>query len=306
MSSNLDIKVIEIASRQAGIITRRQAMAAGMTDRMIFRRVQRRRWRRVAAGVYALYPTPPDRIPLAIAVAKLTATVSHEAAGDIHGFARIPPGRCVVTVPHRLTNRCDDVIVHESTDLAPEHVMSVDDLPVTTPERTLVDLAAVLRPRHLRVVVESALVQRTVELDGLWACFSGIARRGKPGVAAMRGVLTELSGDPVVVESELERRLLELLRNSGLPEPVAQHGLPWRSTSTGRVDFAYPKARLIIECDGRRWHTSVESFEFDRRRDNLAQLAGWRVLRFTWADVIQRAPYVIQAVRSALPARPAA
>ena len=58
MSSNLDIKVIEIASRQAGIVTRRQAMAAGMTDRMIFRRVQRRRWRRVAAGVYAPLPDP--------------------------------------------------------------------------------------------------------------------------------------------------------------------------------------------------------------------------------------------------------
>jgi predicted transcriptional regulator of viral defense system len=297
---------MEIASRQAGVITRRQALAIGITDRMIFARSQSGRWQRPAPGVYCVYPTPHDRLALAVAVAKLTATVSHESAGAMHEFERLPVGRCVVTVPHRLTNRCDDVTVHESTDLTPDHVMMMDDLPVTTPERTLVDLAAVLRPKHLRAVVEAALVRRQVEIADIWACFESVARRGKPGVTAMRAVLTELCETPVMVESELERRLLSVLRSSGLPDPVMQPGLPWRATSTGRVDFAYPQAKLIIECDGRRWHTSVESFELDRRRDNLAQLAGWRVLRFTWVDVTSMAPYVVETVRSALRAQPAA
>ena len=50
----------------------------------------------------------------------------------------------------------------------------------------------------------------------------------------------------------------------------------------GRVDFAYPQIRLIIELDGRAWHSTLEAFESDRMRDNHAQLAGWRVLRITY------------------------
>jgi hypothetical protein len=273
---------------------------------MIFRRTQSGQWRRVAPGTYALYPTSPDRLPLSVAVAKLAAVASHESAGELHGLMRVRPRRVVVTVPHRRTNRCEDVVVHESTDLAPGHIMVVAGLPVTTPERTIVDLAAVTRPTALRSIVEAGLVTQRIEMPGVVEVFDEIARRGKPGVAALRIILEELGGAPVVVESELERRFLEVVRGAGLPDPVVQLRVPWRSRTAGRVDFAYPDVHLIIECDGRRWHTAFESFEVDRRRDNLAQLAGWRVLRFTWADVTRSAPQVVQAIRAALASRPAA
>lgn len=306
MYSSMDNKAREIASLQGGVITRRQALAIGLSDRMVFRRTQSGQWRRVAPGTYALYPTPSDRLPLCIAVAKLAAVASHESAARLHGLVRVPSKRVAVTVPHRRTNRCQDVVVHESTDLAPHHVTVNGGLPVTTPERTIVDLAAVTRPMRLRSIIESGVVTQRIEMASVVRVFDEIARRGKPGVAALRTILDELSGGPIVVESELERRFLEVVRTAGLPDPVVQLSVPWRSRTAGRVDFAYPVERLIIECDGRRWHTAFESFEVDRRRDNTAQLAGWRVLRFTWGDVTRSAPHVVHAIRSALAAQPAA
>jgi very-short-patch-repair endonuclease len=67
----------------------------------------------------------------------------------------------------------------------------------------------------------------------------------------------------------------------------------------GRVDFVYPDARLIVEVDGRRFH-GPETFESDRRRDNAAQLVGWRVLRFTWRMVTEQPEYVVSSIRRAL------
>lgn len=243
----------------------------------------------------------PDPIrPLAVAVAKLPAVVSHESAAELHGLANVPLGRVVVTVRHRSSNRCLGVVVHESTDLAPEHIERLADLPVTTVARTFIDLAAVMGPRRYRRVVDDAIAARRLDLDELRRRFAAVARRGRPGTALLREVLDELGPGHVPAESELESRLLELLDAGGMPVPVRQLPLPWRTRETGRVDFAYPQHRLLIECDGRRWHTSVDAFQNDRRRDNLAQLAGWRVLRFTWDDVTGRPGDVLDTLTTAL------
>ena len=95
-------------------------------------------------------------------------------------------------------------------------------------------------------------------------------------------VLEVRAGGSFLGESQLEVMAQRLFRDWGLPEPVPQLSLPWRSSVSGRVDFAYPHARLIIELDGRAWHSTLEAFESDRMRDNHAQLAGWRVLRITY------------------------
>jgi very-short-patch-repair endonuclease len=76
--------------------------------------------------------------------------------------------------------------------------------------------------------------------------------------------------------------------------------LPWRSPVNGRVDFAYPEIRLIIELDGRAWHSTLEAFESDRMRDNHAQLAGWRVLRITYRMLKDNPQMVRDLVRRAL------
>ena len=101
-------------------------------------------------------------------------------------------------------------------------------------------------------------------------------------------------------DSVLEQRLLALIKESGLPEPTTQFRPAWLAPTNGRVDFAYPDQRLIIEGDSRKWHLLMKSFEIDRQRDNQAQLAGWRIFRFSWNDITERPDYVASAVRIAL------
>ncbi|MGH8875223.1 MAG: endonuclease domain-containing protein, partial [Acidimicrobiia bacterium] len=161
-------------------------------------------------------------------------------------------------------------------------------------------LAPVLGPRHLRSLVQHCLIQRLCKWTELEETLTKLARRGRPGSKPFRDVLTEIGPGVALSESVLELLAYELLICHGLPEPVRQHPLPWRDTRDGRVDLVYPHARLIIELDGRRWHTQAEAFEMDRRRDNLAQLAGWRVLRFTWQQLKNHPEEFIAVVAQAL------
>lgn len=93
----------------------------------------------------------------------------------------------------------------------------------------------------------------------------------------------------------MEALLFAVLRAGGLPDPVRQHPLP-ALTGRGRVDAAYPAAHLIVEADGRRWHTRVDDFARDRQRDIEAGLLGWRVVRLVWADLVDRPTWVQQVV----------
>ncbi len=126
---------------------------------------------------------------------------------------------------------------------------------------------------------------------------------GKKGSTALRQVLAERGPGYVPPEGELERRLLTVLRVGGLPAPVRQHPLPALAGS-GRVDVAYPCRRLLIEGDGRRWHTNPASTKADRSRDNEAAALGWRALRFGWDDLLPRPDRVCQVVRCSLSVPP--
>jgi very-short-patch-repair endonuclease len=81
--------------------------------------------------------------------------------------------------------------------------------------------------------------------------------------------------------TELERLLYPFLDRDELPPYVRQAPISY-PTLTATVDAYIPDWRLIVEADGRRWHTRKEDFEKDRQRDNAALAAGLVVIRFTW------------------------
>ena len=91
-----------------------------------------------------------------------------------------------------------------------------------------------------------------------------------------------------------------MIRLASLPEPALQFRPLWLKHVNGRVDLAYPDALLVVEGDGREWHGDEYTFQADRERDNIAQLAGWRILRFTWHDITERPHYVVTWIRQAL------
>ena len=112
--------------------------------------------------------------------------------------------------------------------------------------------------------------------------------------------MADRGGWAVPEVSALEERLIELIDRVGLPPASREFRAPWLAPSDGRVDLAYEERRLVIEADSRRWHMLADAFLTDRERDNRAQLAGWRVLRFTWWDIEERPEYVVSMIREAL------
>ena len=167
----------------------------------------------------------------------------------------------------------------------------------TSRRRTVLDLACLLHPEQLKRVVDDELVSGRLTIDQLDA-LTATEGCGRRGVVLLRRLLDQRRDAPV--ESELERRFLDLVRRSNLPDPVSQYPASWAGeTGPGRVDFAYPDERIAIELDGRRWHSDAAAFESDRRRDQRALLQGWRTIRFTWRQVNQH-PDEVVAVLSRL------
>jgi hypothetical protein len=291
-------RVYQLAGQQAGYITRRQALACGMSTDAVSRRAGTNRWVRVKPGVY-LIPgfVPTLRGRLMAATATLGAVVSHESAAEIHDLPGVPKGLAVVTVRIRTTNRFPDVIVHQSTDLSKAQVVEVEDLPVTTPVRTTIDLAGRMRAPAIGRIVDHLVVNGIASLNEFVDQVAELARHGKPGMKTMHRVLEMRVGEEFMGESQLEMLGIRLLREWGFPEPEVQYPLPWRSARRGRVDLAYPSIRLIIEFDGRKWHSTLEAQENDRLRDNLAQLAGWRVLRISY-QLLKEQPHMVRAMIS--------
>jgi very-short-patch-repair endonuclease len=99
--------------------------------------------------------------------------------------------------------------------------------------------------------------------------------------------------------SVLESALRVLLAAHGL-RPESQYVVRDRGRFVARVDFCFPAARLIVETDGRRWHDPEDARTFDRRRANACAALGWRLVRFTWAEVLHNPQYVVATVRAAL------
>jgi hypothetical protein len=250
------------------------------------------------AGVYRILDLDEPRDRLRAAVAALPeAVVSHESAAEFHDVPALRRGLAVVTVHTRTTHSFPGVIVHRTSDLEPHHVVDGAGLPTTSLARTVLDLSACLRPAHLEDIVDDLFAARRLALDDLAQVVTEVGRRGKTGSAALRSLIEARIGAPPR-GSRLERLGLDLLRNAGFPDPETEYTIPW--SPKRRFDVAYPDRRLAIEWDSRRWHTQAEAFEQDRRRDRQAVVHGWRLLRFTWLDVIERPGEVAASVRAAM------
>jgi very-short-patch-repair endonuclease len=194
----------------------------------------------------------------------------------------LPEGgpRIDVTVPSSSgRSRRGAMIVHRSP-LGTHEVTRKEGIPVTTPTRTMLDLAAVASRRELERAVDEAAYLR-LDLGGLEP------RRGRRGGAAISRVLAEHRAGTTRTRSELEERVL--CRRADLPAPEVN-----ASVEGFTVDFAWRVQRLIVETDGWQAHGTRAAFERDRRRDADLTTAGWRVLRVTWARVM-REPHAVAA-----------
>lgn len=299
-----DGKVMSFLHANAGVITRTEALALGMPGTTLRRWVDRGQLVSAGTGVYVLPGVlEQERTLLRAATRALDAVVSHESAARLHGVDLLDPSRITVTVPVRRSNRFSEVIVHQITDLTIDETTRILGLTVTDPTRTIVDLAAVLPPKLLAACMDQAVRMKLTTYERVADRLEFHARKGKRGVKNLRGALAARLGSNFVSDSTLETWLLKILEDFGLPLPVTQFRPDWLRHMNGRVDMAYVEEEIAIEGDSRRYHGTPEAFQIDRTRDNLAQLSGWILLRFTWEDITKRPAYVADTVAGALSLR---
>lgn len=273
-----------VAAQQSGVIRREQLRAAGVTDWAIRRAVEDRLLRRVAPGLYADAGAPPTELQslwIAHLAAGPSSVVSHESAGRLWGIEGVRAGRPTVTVPHDVSPRPNPLCaVHRSRHLDPVDVGRMDNLPVVRPARTIVDLAPLYGRARLAAIVDHAHFQRIASVAEVGAVLARIGLDGRRGLDPLIDVLDERSDGAAETQSYLERLLGEVLALAGIREFSRQHPLPTDGSFHGWVDVYLAWARLIIEADGRRWHSRQADMRRDRERDLAAAERGVQTVRF--------------------------
>lgn len=265
------------AAAQRGLVTRSGLLDAGLTSREIERRLEVGRLYRVHPGVYAV--GHPRLAPLAGELAAVLAcgtgtVLSHRTAAGLWGLIRRTAGPVHVTRAgsHRVGPR--GVVVHQTRRGPPSAVHL--GLPVTTPVRTLLDLAATESTHTLERAVNEAGARRLA----IPAEVRAALQPGRRGTAVLRALL---DGGPPLTRSEAERRLLALVRRAGLPRPLTNVRV-----GPFEVDAFWPAGGLVVEVDGYAFHSSRAAFERDRLRDAALQAAGHRVMRVTWRQITEQ------------------
>lgn len=301
----LDQQIADIAARQYGLFSRAQVLALGPDNHLIHRRLAAQRWLHLEPGVYSL-PGWPDswrrRLWCAYLDVGPPAGTSHEAAAALHGLLYFPAGPVHLLVPHGAHHRGPRPnYVHQSRDLKPDHLTTVDGLPVTTIARTFCDLAATARRGRLTRALDDAHLTRRCPIPTVLQLATDLSRPGKAGLGWLTTTLADRGPGQAVPESALERRLVAVLRKGGFNNLKLQHGFPWRPDAPNRVDVLL-NDRIIVEADSRRWHGRVDSMAEDRRRDRDAQNHGYPVYRFLYEEVKHEPDQIVETLRSAVAA----
>jgi predicted transcriptional regulator of viral defense system len=294
-SPPLDVAMAALASRQHGVVTRAQLRTLGLSDDAVDTRAAGGRLHRLHRGVYAVgHPVlgPRRRWLAAVLACGPRAVLSHAAAAALWGLRPSAATAVDVTVPGSGGRRKRPGLrIHRARDLAGQ-ATAHHGIPVTTPARTILDLAATLQRRPLERVLDTAESARLTDVAALEALAG--AHVGHRGASRLMTALSTHEPGTTLTKSELEELFLKLCADAGLPRPSVN------ARVTGpEVDFVFAERRLLVETDSWRHHRSREAFERDRERDAIHTRAGYRTLRFTHTQLTQTPGTVAETVRAA-------
>jgi very-short-patch-repair endonuclease len=271
---------------QCGVISRTQALDAGVTRGAIREHLAAGRWQRLSPGVYATFSGVVPRVARLWAVvlaAGPDAVLSHETAAELADIIDRPCPAVHVTVPHgRKVRPMAGVVVHRSRNIDKlRH--PVKEPPQTRIEETIIDLAQAARS----ITDAYGWCARAVNAGKTTAGRLLDALQQRPRVRR-RQLLREGLGDVLAgCRSVLELSYLRKVeRAHGLPKGERQVRVT-RARLRNYLDVLYRRYTLNVELDGEAAHPYAERFR-DRHRDNVGVVAGSASLRYGTADVEER------------------
>jgi very-short-patch-repair endonuclease len=296
-----DRRIAQIARRQRGLISLEQLSGLGMDRKTAHKRVEVGLLHRVHTAVFAVGPAPlgiEGRFMAAVLACGPAAVLSHRSAAALWGLIERSHS-CPVDVmaPHRRGRIPMGIDAHRDGSLATEDRTERHGIPCTTVARTLLDLAAVIPVYELRKAISEAEVLRMLDHSAVRALIR--RGRGRRGVARLRMLMDDINPEVKRTRSEMERMFLRLCDRAALPRPEVNAEL---SVAGRRLtpDFLWRDAGLIVEADSRRYHDTDSAFQHDRKREQLLQLAGWRVSRCTWEQIEREPRALAETIRGLL------
>jgi hypothetical protein len=302
MDSELPPTLRNVAQRQDGVVSRAQALRAGLSAGMIKFRVSSGRWRQIHLGIYATFTGGPGRgsqLWAALLSAGPGAMLSHETAAELQRLADKPAEMIHVTVPvQRRVTAPGGVSLHRSARAA-EAVEASSYPPRTRVEETVLDLTQTAATfDDVCGWVTRALARDLTDEKRLHA-----AMRRRPRLR-WRTDLDELiaaaaDGDHSVLEFRYDR---DVERAHGLPGPARQAPFAGPGARRGRRDRVYEAYGIVVELDGRVAHPAENQWK-DKARDNAAAADGMQTLRYSWTDVRRHACATAVEVARVLQAR---
>jgi very-short-patch-repair endonuclease len=274
-------RIEQIARVQRGRVSRTQLLAVAIKRKAIARRVATGYLIQLHRCVFAvghLAPTSLGDETAALLACREGAVLSHYTAARIWGI--LPPGSgdglIHITVEGERTTRIPNTTVHRTRDLQPRDIRIHERLPLTSPARTVLDLAPLLTLRELERALDQALINHLTspsQIRELLDCAPGRAGTIRLKALATRATTTR-------TRSEAEERFLALIRAAELPHPEVNAPL-----HDYEIDFLWRDRRFAVEIDGYAYHSTRTAFEHDRRKDAHLQAAGFTTMRVTWMQL---------------------
>lgn len=292
-TQNLDRQVADLAQRQHGVVARWQLLAMGMGRRAIVGRLKRGQLHEVFRGVYVVGVrriSKRGRWMAAVLACGGGAVLSHRSAARF--WRLLPPASESVDVTCSKSEVERRGIVGHRSPLQADEWLVRDGIPVTSPFRTVFDLAAEAEMRELeRAFHEAEARQLTdrVSLPMLLERYPG--RRGSKNLRA----LLEARQTVGITRNDFEEAFLALVDLYDLPRPRMNAPLAIRGRFL-EIDALWEQEqeRVAVELDSRGIHGTHKKFETDRQRDRILLAEGWRTMRVTWRQ-LQEEPEAIAA-----------
>jgi predicted transcriptional regulator of viral defense system len=293
--------IAELAALQHGVVALQQLLDLGLSARAVSHRVAAGRLHRIHPGVYAVGHarlTLDGRYMAAVLACRPDGALSHRSSAAKRGLRYNNRATIDVISSRRAGRGLRGIDAHTSCTLLPRDISEVDGIRCTSVARTLLDLAA-MRPRR---VVERAFDQAEVlQVLDARQIEDVLARAGRHrGAAVLRAVLEDHSPGRTLTRNDLEEAFLAICDQARLPRPAVNVWIALEPIGY-EADFLWREHGLIAETDGGSSHGTSRAFVNDRVRDQRLMLAGFRVVRFPWQQVLYEAGDVAATLRALVP-----
>ncbi|HVL94577.1 MAG TPA: type IV toxin-antitoxin system AbiEi family antitoxin domain-containing protein [Solirubrobacteraceae bacterium] len=271
-----DARLAKFAARQHDVISTDQLYGLGLSGDQVCDRARNGRLHRIHRGVYAVGTpalTREGRFMAAVLACGEGAALSHVAAGWLWELRKGLLSPVDVTVPTTAGRRARAGIrIHRTSE--PVEATSHRGIRVTTPARTLLDLAEVLTPRQLERALDEADHLGLLHLPTLHRALHD--HPNKTGAARLARVLRHHEPGTTRTRSEAEEDFLGFCRRHDLPRPILNAEVEGLS-----VDALFSDQRVVVEIDPWHTHRDRRAFAGDRARDRRLLAAGYRTARIT-------------------------